>query len=65
MQVDVKRLTKHPTETVLSASSAFIDVLHISASAWSYVMRLVARGCADTRDPALISVSARKENLGL
>lgn len=44
---------------------AFIDVLHISATAWSYVMRLVARGCADTRDPALISLSARKENLGL
>lgn len=54
-----------PFIAVLSASSAFIDVLHISASAWSYVMRLVARGCADTRDPALISLSARKENLGL
>lgn len=33
-------------------SSAVVDSLHISAAASGYVMRLVARGCADTRDPS-------------
>lgn len=34
---------------------AIVDLLHISLSARGYVMKLVARGCADTRDHALFS----------
>lgn len=37
-----------------------------SVSASGYVMRLVARGCADTRDHALFfELSAKNENSGL
>lgn len=47
-------------------SFAIVDLLHISASARGYVMRLVARGCADTRDCcSALWVNAKKENLGL
>ena len=50
----------------LSAPFAIVDLLHFSASARGYVMRLVARGCADTRDRcSALRVNAKKENLGL